>query len=501
MSEIKLKVQNLIKKYPGTIAVQDVSLEFKSGVVHALLGKNGAGKSTLVNMISGVIQPSSGKIIISGKETTLESPSDAFAKGISMVHQELSLVPELSVAENIFLGRVPRKNIFGTDFIIDWKKAHKNAGQLLKDLNISLDVKKAVGSYGVAQQQVIEIAKAMSFNPSVLILDEPTSALAHKEAHEIFELIRRLKKKNVAIIYISHRFPDLEAVADELTVLRDGKFIGTLQKEEAHVERLIQMMFGDNVVKGKPDFSSVDEKAPPPLKVKHLSARGKYEDISFELKRGEVLGIAGMVGSGRTELVRGIFGADPFDSGEIIFNGQPIINPSPKEMRNRGLAMTPESRKEQALVLAMSIKDNFSLATLNKMSKRGLLWPGKQLKTIMPTVERLKTRIPDIEEPVTTLSGGNQQKVVIGNWLLTNPKVILFDEPSRGIDVQTKQMVFEIIKELAKEGVSSIFVSSEMEELFEVCHRILVIRHGKLVNEYQSNKIKVSELMDICGEE
>ena len=492
-----LEAVRLRKEYPGTVAVDDVSVKFQAGVVHALIGKNGAGKSTLVKMLAGVVEPTSGKILVRGSEVNLDSPEQAFKKGIATVHQELSLVPEMSVAENIFLGRLPRrKNLRG--IFVDWDQTFRQAKAVLGDMQVEIDVRKKASELGVAQQQVVEIAKAMSFKPSALILDEPTSALAHHETESLFRLIRQLAEKQVAIIYITHRLQELELIADKVTVLRDGKYIDTIDIEHATSERIINTMFGEVVQKQRPtDLKVADE---PVMEVKGLEQKNKFKDINFKVYKGEVLGIAGMLGSGRTELLRAIFGAEKFDNGSIVIAGRSLTNPTPEIMKGLGLALTPENRKEEGLIQILSTRENMSMASLGRTSIKGFITKRRERQRIQKQIEKLDIKVADIEDEVSSLSGGNQQKVVVGNWLSTEPKIILFDEPTRGIDVRTKQQMFQIIWDLSADGISSIFVSTELEELVEVCHRILIMKKGRIVGEADPAMTSADELFVLCME-
>jgi len=497
MSTLKLQTIDVRKVYPGTVALNNLSIGFEGGKVHALIGKNGAGKSTLIKILAGAIQPSSGKILVGGNEVQLGSPRAAFRHGVTTVYQELSLVPQLAVGENILLGRLPRRSALG-GLIIDWRETFKRASAVLEDMHVDLDVKKKVSQLGVAQQQVVEIAKAMSFNPSVLMLDEPTSALAHHEVQNLFVLIRQLAEKGVAVIYISHRLQELEQIADTVSVLRDGELIGTIGIEEATPETIARMMFGEVVQRVRPADLKVQHE--PALEVRHLSSKGRLYDIHFTLRKGEVLGIAGMLGSGRTELLRAIFGADTIDRGEIVLKGRVITSPTPARMKRHGLGLTPENRNKEGLVQLLSIRDNICLSSLNRISLKGLVWKRRQRVVAEKTVKDLRIAVSDVEHAVSSLSGGNQQKVVVGNWLNTKPLIMLFDEPTRGIDVQTKQQIFQIIWDLSKRGISSIFVSSELEELIEVCHRILVMRNGRIVGEVSPDRLRLDKLLEMSME-
>ena len=494
MSTFKLQTRDIRKVYPGTVALKDVSIGFEGGQVHALIGKNGAGKSTLVKIISGAVQPTSGAILVDGREVQVRSPRDAFREGIATVYQELSLVPELTVGENILFGRLPKRRR-SRGIVVDWNEVFKQASTLLDSMQVDLDVRKKVSQSGVAQQQVVEIAKAMSFDPSVLVLDEPTSALAHHEVQNLFRLIRGLAKKGVAVVYITHRLQELEEIADTVSVLRDGNLIGTIGIEEATPETIAQMMFGEVVQKARP--AGLEVQREPVLQVQHLTIKGKLHDIGLTLYKGEVLGIAGMLGSGRTELLRAIFGSDTIDRGEIVVGDRVITNPRPARMKKLGLGLTPESRKEEGLIPLLTVRDNVCLASLGRISLKGLILKGRQRAVADKTVEELRIAVSDIEQTVSLLSGGNQQKVVVGNWLNTDPLIMLFDEPTRGIDVQAKQQVFQIIWDLSKRGISSILVSSELEELIEVCHRILIMQNGRIVDEVVADGLRVETLLEL----
>jgi ribose transport system ATP-binding protein len=511
MSGDKLAAVQIRKEYPGTVALDNVSLGFSGGKIHALIGKNGAGKSTLVKIFSGAVRPTSGRVAVDGREIRLRSPADAFRQGIATVYQELSLVPELTVGENILFGRLPRRNLPG-GLLIDWPGVFRSAESLLERIGVNLDVRQKVGRLGIAQQQVVEIAKAMSFEPSVLMLDEPTSALARHEVGLLFELIRRLAARGVCVIYISHRLQELPQIADTVSVLRDGSYVGRMDISEATPQQIGRMMFGRGSSTTKPvrhskEESSKEAVAPsdaaprPILEVRNLTRRGQFEDVSFQLHAGEILGIAGMLGSGRTELLTAIFGAQPFDEGRILIDGQTVSRHTPRNMKRLGLGLAPEDRKRQALVQRMSVRDNLCLASLSQIARRGLITRAMQLPLVRRLIEQLRIRLPSIDRAVSTLSGGNQQKVVLGQWLASRPRVMLLDEPTRGIDVEAKRQVFEIIRDLSRRGIASIMVSSELEELVEVCHRILVLRKGRIVGQYAANQIDAERLFEACLEE
>ena len=486
-----LSIHNISKKFPGTLALDNVSAQFESGKVNALIGKNGSGKSTLIKIINGAQPPSAGEIYLDEEKQSFESPEEAIEKGIATVYQELSLVAGMTVAENIFLGRFPMKGKF-----IDWKKTYGMAEELLQSMGIDIDPKAMVYSLSMWQCQMIEIAKAMSTEPKVILLDEPTSSLSRAETEILFDLIRELKKKDVIIIYISHRLQELWEIADTCTVLRDGVLTGHAEMRSASRKQILDMMFGAVEVQKRPeDLVYSDELV---LNVKNLSQGKRFSDISFDLHKGEVLGIAGMLGSGRTELLRAIFGIEAYDKGEIIFEGKTIQRASPMKMKELGMGLTPEDRKHEGLIQIMSIRNNLCVASLKRMSKGPFIDEKLEEEFVQEQVERLQIKAGDIDEDVSSLSGGNQQKVVVGNWLNTKPKLMMFDEPSRGIDVNAKQQIFKIIWELSRQGISSIVVSSELEELLEVCHRIIIMRYGKITGEVNPEEVSIEGLYTLC---
>jgi ribose transport system ATP-binding protein len=496
MSALQIRTADITKDYPGTRALDAVTVSFESGRVHALIGKNGSGKSTLVKIFAGATKPTSGDFYLNDEKLHFNSTADAYDKGIVTVYQEMSLVPGLSVAENIFLGRLPKKNSG-----IDWKKTNQMASDLLKKMKADIDPREKLSRLSMWQWQVVEITKALSFNPKVIMLDEPTSALAQSEVQNLFEAIRALRDQGVIVIYISHKLQELPQIADTVTVLRDGKLIGTVEMSEVEHKDIIGMMFGDVQIESRPkDIQVRNEEI---MEVKGLTRTGWYKEINFKLYRGEVLGIAGMLGSGRTELLRGIFGADPVDSGEVVIEGKTYKAANPIKMVKAGVGLTPENRKTQGLILVHSIRDNLCYASMNITADGWIENKRKRNAFAEKQVKELEIVLSNIDAPCSSLSGGNQQKVVVGNWLNTSPKIMLYDEPSRGIDVKAKQQIFEIMWEQARKGVSTIFVSTELEELLEVCHRILIMRLGRIVAEIRPDDLNISELYEICmtGEE
>jgi ribose transport system ATP-binding protein len=486
-----LNVRNITKVFPGTKALDSVSLSFESGKVNALIGKNGSGKSTLVKIINGAYTPDGGTLEIDGQQMQFDNPSDAFSHGIATVYQEMSLIPGLSVAENILIGRYETKGPF-----VDWKKTYAKAQALLDEMGIDLPVKELVVNLSMWQCQVVEIAKAMSCRPKVILLDEPTSALAQHEIRILFNLIRELKKKDVIVIYITHRLQELWEIADTSTVLRDGLCTGHVEMAHAKHKDILDLMFGDVEVRKRPaDLVVSDETI---MEVRSFSRAPWFDDISFSLKKGEVLGIAGMLGSGRTELLRAVFGADHADTGEVILDGKRITRPVPREMRTLGLAFTPEDRKSQGLIQILSVKENSCHACLDDISPHGFMDRRLEREYAQRQIDALQIKTAGMDIPMTSLSGGNQQKVVVGKWLNTDPKVIMLDEPSRGIDVNAKQQIFQIIWDQSRRGISSIVVSSELEELLEVCHRIIIMRFGKFIQEVRPEDVSIEQLYSLC---
>jgi ABC-type sugar transport system ATPase subunit len=491
MSVLSIRTEHITKDYPGTRALDDISVSFDSGRVHALVGKNGSGKSTLVKIFAGAIKPTQGEFYLNDEKLHFNSTSDAYDKGIVTVYQEMSLVPGLSVAENIFLGRLPKKNKS-----INWKKTYELAGLLLQKMKVKINPREKVSRLSMWQMQVVEITKALSFNPKVIMLDEPSSALAQNEVQNLFEAVRALRDEGVVVIYITHKLQELPQIADTVTVLRDGKLVGTVQMKNVEHKDIINMMFGEVKIQSRPHDIQISDDVI--MEVKGLSRRGWYQDVNFKLRRGEVLGIAGMLGSGRTELLRGIFGADSVDSGAVIVEGKTYKSANPIKMKLAGIGLTPENRKLEGLILIHSILDNLCYASMNITADGWVENKRKRIQFANKQISELEIKLPSVTALCSSLSGGNQQKVVVGNWLNTSPKIMLYDEPSRGVDVSAKQQIFEIMWVQARKGVSTVFVSTELEELLEVCHRILIMRHGRIVDEVIPDNVNINELYELC---
>lgn len=494
-----LEFDAVTKVYGQTVALSQFSHRFLPGKVHALMGKNGSGKSTLVKILAGVILPTHGTVRVDGADAAFHTPHDAFGAGVVTVHQELSLIPSLSIGENIFLGRLPMVRKFGVQ-VVNWQALHQKAAALLSEMGLDLDSRRPVSTLSVGQQQVVEIAKAMSFNPSVLLLDEPTSALATREVHLLFTLVRRLRERGVTILYITHRMNELFEIADTCTVLRDGQFEGSIEMTQASPALIVEMMFGETAKAKRPARKAIDRTGRPVLEVSGLTRHDVFADVSFDVYRGEIVGIAGLLGAGRTETMRAIFGADLIDAGTVTLNGATVTASTPKQMKEAGLGYTPENRKEAGLVQVLSTHDNLCLASLAHIAPSGIITRGREQSYVRRQISDLAIKVPEPMLPVSSLSGGNQQKVVIGNWLNTTPKVMFFDEPSRGVDVQAKRQIFDIIWDQAEHGLAALFVSTELEEVLEVADRILVMRQGRIVAEVDPTATTLAELYRLCME-
>ena len=493
-----LILENISKQYPGVKALDDVSFTLDHGEGRALLGKNGAGKSTIVKILSGAVQPDSGTIRIEDQLVSFHSPPDAFAKGIATVYQEMSLVPGLTVAENILLGRWPQRRVLGLKYIAR-KEINILAKAALDQLEVDIDLNELAARLNVAQQQLVEIAKAISFDPKVMILDEPTSALPAEEVAMLHKVVRGLAAKGRAIIYVTHRLQEVPRLADSVTVLRDGRNMGTIPVAEATPDRIANMMIG--VDWQRTAWERTEQAGEVKLSVRNLNRAGVLHDISLDLRAGEVLGIAGLLGSGRTELLRSIFGLDPIDSGEIVVNGERVQKPSPITMKAHGTGLTPEDRKRQGLVLPFTVRENLTLASSYRYSSGGILHLKEARELAETMVQSIDIKTDSIERATRTLSGGNQQKVVIGNWLNTQPGILIMDEPTRGIDIQAKEQVFRLVRDLAQKGLAVLFVSSELEEVLDVADRILIMNQGRITGEVRHDEIDLETLMARAMEE
>lgn len=488
--EILIEIRNIYKSFPGVQALSDVNITVYKGEILAIVGENGAGKSTLMKILAGIYQKDSGKIIFKGKEINPQTPHEAQSLGISMIHQEFNLAPNLDIATNIFLGKEPKKGKIIK--IFDYKKAFYESQKLLEILGLDIPPDTLVRDLTVAQQQIVEIAKALALKSEMIIMDEPTSALAGKEVEKLFEIARNLKNQGVSIIFITHRLEEVFQIAERIIVLRDGKKVGELPADKERYNEVIRLMVGRDIrVIPKPET----EKGDIVLEVKNLSSN-KIHNISFYLRKGEVLGIAGLVGAGRTEIVRAIFGADPKTTGEVYLEGKKVDIRTPKDAVKLGIGLVPEDRKLQGLILNMAVYENISLASLPFIFPNYIIKAEKEYKLANHFVERLKIRTPSIFQKVLNLSGGNQQKVVLSKWLALNPKVLILDEPTRGIDVGAKAEIHSLIGELAKQGIGIILISSELPEILALSDRVLIISKGRITAELPKEHISQETIME-----
>jgi inositol transport system ATP-binding protein len=469
-----LTVRGLTKTFSGVKALDQVQLNLRKGEVHALMGENGAGKSTFMKILIGLHTPDSGEIIFEDSELKGSNVNEILKKGISMIHQEILIVPELTVAQNIFLGRETNGGLF---YWVDEKKLNQKAGILLEQMGVMISPTTPMKYLSVAQMQMVEIAKAISNDAKVIIMDEPTSALSDKEVATLFGIIRDLKKKGVAILYISHKMDEIFEISDTITVLRDGKYIATRPAGELTIHTLIRMMVGREIDSLFPD--SVTTKGPEILSVRKLSRAGKFSDITFAVHAGEVLGIAGLMGAGRTEIARAIFGLDPVDSGELFLKGKQLIIKTPQDAIRSGIGYVSEDRKKLGFIPGMSVKHNMTLSSLPNHARGLFIQDKSETETAAQMIADLRIKTAGPDQKVTFLSGGNQQKVVIGKVLLATPDLIILDEPTRGIDVGAKFEIYKLINRLVSEGIAVIMISSELPEILGLSDRILVLSKGK----------------------
>lgn len=483
-----MQLSGISKSFPGVKALDDVSFNLKSGEVHALLGENGAGKSTLMKIISGIYQRDTGSFLLDGTEVGELNPKKAQALGIAIIHQELNMCTDLTVAENMFLGRE-----LHTRGVVRQAQMNLMAKEILDQLKIDIDPTTVVKKLPVSKQQMVEIAKALSTNARVLIMDEPTSALTEREIVELFRIIRDLKKNGCAIVYISHRLEELKEITDRASVFRDGRYVATRNFSETNLDELIALMVGREI---KDKFPQVQ--APLGRKILSVSKlnAGMVRNASFDLFAGEIVGISGLMGAGRTELVRALFGADPIDSGEVVLEGKTITIRHPRDAINHGIVLGPEDRKKQGLCIELSIRENIGLANLDTVCNRfGVVRRKVEKDLAARAIREVRIKTPSSEQTVKNLSGGNQQKVVLVKWLVRDAKVVIFDEPTRGVDVASKVEIYNLMNDLKRKGVGVLFVSSEMPEVMGMSDRILVMCNGKITKELDSKKTTQDEIL------
>lgn len=477
MDDVILRLEGISKSFPGVHALDAVQFELRRGEVHALVGENGAGKSTLMKVIAGVYTKDAGRIIYQGNEVEIPNPRAAQHLGISMIFQELNLMPHLTVAQNIFIGREPRANL---PFFLDDKKLNDQTVGILESLHLNIDPRAKVGALTVAKQQMVEITKALSYNSKILIMDEPTAALTDAEIEDLFRVIRGLRAQGVGIVHISHRLEELKLISDRITVMRDGHYIDTKQTNEVTIDQIISMMVGRTIYESTPELPEHPSQEVV-LEAKHLNRGKVIRDVSFDLKKGEILGFSGLVGAGRTEVARAVFGADKLDSGEILVKGKPVKINTPGDSVKHGIGYLSEDRKRYGLTLGMDLETNIVLAAFNKfLGAIGWVNNKRIHNTAQTYVDKLSIKTPGLQQKVKNLSGGNQQKVVIGKWLTADTDILIFDEPTRGIDVGAKSEIYHLLNDLARQGKSIIMISSELPEILRMSHRVLVMCEGRV---------------------
>jgi ribose transport system ATP-binding protein len=484
-----LEMRHIRKTFPGVVALDDVAFDLRRGEVHILLGENGAGKSTLMKILSGAYQKSAGQIILDGVEVEIKNPKHAQTLGISIIYQEFNLIPHLSIGENILLGREPKR----LPGMIDQRAIFHNAKHALSELGLSIDPRKLIKELRVAEQQMVEVAKALSLYARILIMDEPTAALTEHEIKELFTTIRNLKEQDVAIVYISHRLEELFEIGDRVTVLRDGRSVGTYDVRESNKSDLIRLMVNRELTDLFPKERA--ERGSEVLRVQGLSTQDGLKDVSFSLHKGEILGIAGLLGAGRTELARAIFGVDQITSGTIYVNGVPRRIDSPRAAINSGIGFLTEDRKSQGLILPLSVAKNLCLPSEDKFSTWGFVDTKKERWAASRYVKELRIKTPSLDQKVVFLSGGNQQKVVLSKWLCCESEVFIFDEPTRGVDVGAKAEIYQLMNKLTASGVAIIMISSEMLEVLGMSDRILVMRGGRITGEFNTDEATQEKIL------
>lgn len=490
MSDSLLEMKEISKSFPGVKVLNNVQLSLSGGELLALMGENGAGKSTLMKILGGIYERDSGTIVVKGAVQENMTPDLASKLGIAIIHQELNLIPHLSVMENIFLGR---EFTYGKSGFVNWRKMRHETKYWLEQLGIEMDPDVLVGDLSVGQQQMIEIAKALSMQADILVLDEPTAALTNREIEALFQVIASLKEKGVGMIYISHRMEEIFQVSDRITVLRDGQYVGTVRTAETTMDELVKMMVGREITDRFPKVEI--EQGAERLRVENLSVKGKLSGISFSVKGGEIVGVAGLMGAGRTEMAKAIFGLEDLQQGDIYVDGQHVRINRPIDAIRAGIALVTEDRKEEGLVLSLPVRENISLPNLANVSSVGVLKPKAEQELSDETIRRLLIKTAGGEQIVGSLSGGNQQKVVIGKWLATKPKILILDEPTRGVDIGAKKEIYDIMNQLAQSGVAILMISSELPEVLGMSDRVLVMHEGRITGEFTREEATQESIM------
>ncbi|KPV51579.1 D-ribose transporter ATP-binding protein [Kouleothrix aurantiaca] len=485
-------MEDIDKRFPGVHALDHCRFDLRAGEVHALCGENGAGKSTLMKILSGIYPKDAGRISYKGQEVEISSPKAAQELGISIIHQELNLMPHLTLAQNIFIGREPRT---GVRFWLDEPALNQQTAELFERMHLNLDPRTKVSDLTVAKQQMVEIAKALSYNSEVLIMDEPTAALTDAEIEDLFRIIRQLRDRGVGIVYISHRMDEIKQITDRITVMRDSRYVDTVNTADTTIDRIISMMVGRTIFEDRPALPE-DQGQAVVLEVKDLNRGKVLKDINFSLKRGEILGFAGLMGAGRTEVARAVFGADPIDSGEIYVHGKKAHIHNPSDAVRHGIGYLSEDRKRYGLALGMDVETNVVLASMRKfLSALGIVNAQRTRSTAETQVQNLAIKTPGIQQKVKNLSGGNQQKVIIGKWLTANTDILIFDEPTRGIDIGAKNEIYKLLNELVQQGKSIIMISSELPEVLRMSHRVIVMCEGRITGNLPIREATQEKIM------
>jgi ribose transport system ATP-binding protein len=493
MSSELLEMKGISKSFPGVKVLNELEFTLRRGEVHALMGENGAGKSTLMKILGGIYTKDSGTVKVNGSVIEMDSPSKAQSSGIAIIHQELNMVPHLTVMENIFLGR---EFTYGNTKLINWRRMRKEAELCLSRLGLRIDPGTQVQELSVGQQQMVEIAKALSMNAEILVLDEPTAALTDREIEALFQVIASLKEKGVGMIYISHRMEEIFRICDRVTVMRDGHYIGTRHVSDTTMDDLVKMMVGREIKDRFPKVETALGK--DKLAVNGLSQKDKLHDITFSIRAGEIVGIAGLMGAGRTELAKAIFGVTPIDGGTISVDGAPVSVRKPIDAIRAGIALVTEDRKDEGLLLPHSVRENLALPNLRLLSSFGFMLRSKERELSDTTIRQLQIKASGSEQTVGSLSGGNQQKVVIGKWLATKPQVLILDEPTRGVDIGAKKEIYDLMNKLASQGVAILMISSELPEILGMSDRILVMHEGRISGEFTRGEANQENIM-VCA--
>lgn len=485
-----IEMSGITKAFSGNVVLNNVQFELADGEIHALMGENGAGKSTMMKILSGIYTKDAGEIKVDGQVVNFKSPKDAEKLGIIVIHQELNMLPDLTVAQNLFLGK---ELTYGKTGILKTRQMEKEASQLLSKLGLNVNPKTRTGDLSVGKQQIIEIAKAIASNAKVIVMDEPTAALTDREIETLFQTIRELKAKGISFVYISHRMEEIFAICDRITILRDGQYVGVRNIPETNFDEIVAMMVGRELGERFPERKSIIGNTK--LEVRNLTVNGLFHNLSFKLRKGEVLGVAGLMGAGRTEVAQTLFGYRKASSGEILIDGKKVVIKSPIDAMKYGIGFVTEDRKTQGLVLDFTIKENITLTNLDKCASSGIVNQTKENSMVAKYIEELKIRTSGPEQRVKSLSGGNQQKVVLAKWLGTEPDILILDEPTRGVDIGARKEIYHIINQLAEAGVAILMISSELPEVIGMADRVIVMQEGKLTGEVMKEQMTQEIIM------